>query len=384
MKNPVTNEKLIYQYGNALEPNYVFFKGAFEKNIETNLKTVYQTSSYIDGDSDLLVNSRAKKTAYEIECTFSNVFNSSYDRNFINRVFNGSKKTTFYFDYTYDPTLPVYTNRQFGKVYFHRTRTIKTPNQSEGQYEDIEKVQLDDTILLKSDRPYFYDISDCVEYLDYETYIASLTTWNGTTWSDSSTFWKYPPSSYGLVSSLSNADKLNYFTNLAPNGINYFMYLRDRFFERDTSQTVRRYIIDETQNSNSTGDYTTTNDLLNASADTDIFRIELSQMSAGQSIQVINTTNDSGLTITWADTVSSDAVLVYNNYTKKLYETSNETEIASNKYTVTIPDSSGQPLYFSGLLNPYRIGDPSFEIVRLINSTGTNLDVKIDVLPAYD
>lgn len=384
MNYPITNEKLIYQHGNALEPNYVFFKGAFEKNVETGLKTVYQTSSYIDGDSDLLINSRAKKTAYEIECTFSTFFTSSYDRNFVNRVFNGSKKTTFYFDYSYSPTSTIETPRSFGKVYFHNARTIKAPNQSEGQFEDMEKVQLDDTVILKPDRPYFYDISDCVEYLDYETYIASLTTWNGTTWSASSTFWKYPPSSYGLVSSLSDSDKLAYFTNLTPNGLNYFMYLRDRFFERDTTQTVRRYIINETQNSGSTSDYVTTDDLLEASADTDIFRIELSQMSAGQSIQVINTTNDSGLTITWADTVSSNAVLVYNNYTKKLYETINETEIASNKYTVTIPDSAEQPLYFSGLLNPYRIGDPSYEIVRLTNSTGTNLDVKIDVLPAYD
>jgi hypothetical protein len=160
------------------------------------------------------------------------------------------------------------------------------------------------------------------------------------------------------------------------------MQIRDRFFDRDTTQTARRYIIDETQNSATQSDYFTTDDLEFASADTDVYRVELSQMSTGQSIQIINLSNDSGLVITWLDGASSNATLVYNSYTKKLYEGANELEIPAGQYNVDIV--SDQPLYFSGLLNPFRIGDTPFETIRLINSSGTNLDVKIDVLPAYD
>jgi hypothetical protein len=106
-------------------------------------------------------------------------------------------------------------------------------------------------------------------------------------------------------------------------------------------------------------------------------------MVQNQNIQIINVTNNSGLVITWLDGTASNASLVYNSYTKKLYETASETEVDPYKYNVDIVRD--QPLYFTGLLNPFRVRNlVTYETVRFINSTGNNLTVKIDILPAYD
>jgi hypothetical protein len=381
MATALHDDKLIFQYGNAGSESFVFVKGAFEKTVVTALKTAYSTNSYTNGDIDMLGTQRPKKSEYEIEATFYNLFTSPYSQNYINRVFNGEKRTVFYYDFEYTPNLNINTPRNFGKVYYNKARTVKQPDQTEGRIQNIEKIALESTVILKQ-KPFFYDCSEAVEYIDYTNYLAGLSTWNGQIWDATSFYWKFNPASFGLVSSLTNDQKIAFFTNLANNAPRYLMQIRDRFFDRDTTQTARRYIINQTQNSATQSDYFTTDDLELASADTDVYRIELSQMSTNQSIQIINLSNNSGLIITWLDGASSNANLVYNSYTKKLYEGANEDEIPASQYNVDIV--SDQPLYFSGLLNPFRIGDTPFETIRLINSSGTNLDVKIDVLPAYD
>lgn len=377
----LTDDKLIFQFGNAGSESFVFTKGAFEKRVTTGLKTAYASNAYTNGDTDMLGSQRPRKSEYEIEASFYNSYTSPYSQNYVNRVFNGERRTVFYYDFTYDPSLTdIETPREFGKVYYNKARTIKPPDQVESRFENMEKVDLESTVMLKQ-KPFFYDCSEAVEYIDYVNYIADIPKWDQETWDNS--YWDYNPGSYGLISSLTNDQKLAFFTNLPANAPVYLMQLRDRFFDRDTTQTARRYIVNTTQNSNTQSDVTTTDDLEFCSADTDIYRIELSQMSQNQNIQIINLSNNSGLKITWLDGTSSNAYLVYNSYTRKLYETTSETEVDSYKYNVDIV--SDQPLYFTGLLNPFRVGSTAnYETVRLINSTGTNLDVKIDVLPAYD
>jgi hypothetical protein len=384
MATALHDDKLIYQYGNAGSESFVFVKQAFEKTIITSYKTVYTTNAYTNGDIDMLGSQRPRKSEYEIEATFYNLFNSPYSQNYVNRVFNGEKRTVFYYDFVYNPSLDINSKRDFGKVYYNKARTQKPPDQTESRIENIEKASLESTVILKQ-KPFFYDCSESVEYINYQNYIASLNAWDNNTyeWDTNNDGWDFASGTFGFIDDLSNTQKLEYFTNLHSK-LNplYLMQIRDRFFDRDTTQTKRRYIINETQNSNTQGVYSTTNDLAHCSADTDIYRIELSQMSQNQNIQIINLTNSSGLVITWLDGTSSDTYLVYNSYTKKLYQTANEIEVDEYKYNIDIV--SKQPLYFSGLLNPYRIGVLATEQIRLINSTGTNLDIKIDVLPAYD
>ena len=380
------NEKLIFQYGNAGDTSFVFYKGGFGKNINTAVKTAYATNAYSNGDVDMLGTQRARKSEYEIEATFKNFYSSPYDVNYINRVFNGTRRTVFFYDWTYNPALlDIETDRNFGKVYYNKARTVKPPDQIETQFENMEVIDLESTVVLKL-KPFFYDCSEAVEYIDYATYIANLNFWddNAYNWDNLNDGWDFNAASFGLISSLTNTQRINFFTNLEPTAPTYLMYLRDRFFDRDTTQVARRYILNQTQSSNTNSVYSTTGELSQASADSDIYRIELSQMSSGQSIKLQNLTNISGLTITWIDAVSSANLLVYNSFTKKLYETLTEIEISSSKYRVDIPENSDSALYFSGLLNLFRIGTLAFEQVRLTNSTGTNLDVKIDVLPAYD
>lgn len=384
--NSYTDDKLIYQYGNAIEPNYIFFKGKFQKNIATSVKTMYSDSFYIDGQVDMLQKTKARKNSYELECTFYNSFNSPYSLDYINRVFYGEPRLSFYYDYAYDPTAGK-NQREFGKIYYNYTRCIKPPNQSESQRDNMEKNDLVSDVILKPNTPYFYDCSDDVEYVLYTDYTAAVRQWdnNSLQWDNVSNLgWDYATNQFAVVSGLSNANKLDYFTNKKPDDPKYILFLKDRFFNRDTKQTNRNYVINETQNANTSSDYVTNDILQNASADTDIYRIELNQMAPNQTVEIKNLTNNSGIKITWLESSPSNAVLVYNSYYKKLYETTSETEIDSSKYSIQIPTENARALYFRGLVNPFRIRELPYEQIRITNQGVNNLTVKIDVLPAYD
>jgi hypothetical protein len=102
MNYSLHDDKLIFQYGNAGSESFVFTKGGFEKTVTTGLKTAYATNAYTNGDIDMLGTQQPRRSEYEIEATFYNFFTSPYSVNYINRVFNGSKRTVFYYDYEYD------------------------------------------------------------------------------------------------------------------------------------------------------------------------------------------------------------------------------------------------------------------------------------------
>lgn len=381
---PILNDKMLYQYGNADEPNYVFHKGDFEKRISTGVKTVYEDMPYITGEVDYLQATRAKKTMYDIEVTFANMFYSPFEIQSMNNAFSGAKRAIFYYDIIHNGNIGVHTPRTFGKFYYNYARLTKPIDQSEIMYDGAGKVQFDSTVIFKQ-TPAFYDCSSAIEYLNYTTYLANLARWDDNTfdWDTNNPGWDAAAGSYGLVSSLTSDQKYDFFTNLKTSPMDYLVILRDRFFRRDTTQIARQYILDETQSSNSQSDYALTEDLDDTSVDNNIYRIELSAMDSGQSIQIFNITNSSGIKITWLSSSQSDALLVYNSYTGKLYESVTEDDLDPNDYLVEIPDEADDRLYFSALSAVRQVRFQPKEQVRLTNSIGTNLDVKIDVLPAY-
>lgn len=381
---PVLNDKLVYQYGNADEPNYVFHKGDFEKRLSTGVKTVYKDMPYTTGEVDYLQGTRAKKTMYEIEISFANMFYSPFEIQSINNAFDGSKRMLFSYDIVHNGALGVHARRTFGKFYYNYARVTKPIDQIETIYDSAGKVQFDSTVILKQP-PAFYDCSNAIEYVNYATYLASLSEWDNNTfdWDSNNPGWDSAAGTYGLISSLTNDQKYQFFTNLKTSPMDYLVLLRDRFFARDTTQAARLYILDETQNSNSQTDYVLTDDLKDTSTDNTIYRIELTAMNDGQSIEIRNITNNTAIKITWLAGAQSDNVLVYNSYTGKLYETTSETDIDPGSYLAEIPDDANDRLYFSALSAVRQVRFQPKEQVRLTNSTGTNLDVKIDVLPAY-
>lgn len=388
----VLDDKLLLQVGNVLtktgksDPTLVFYKGGFSKKITGGLKTVFSESSFNPGNIDHLLDTPAKKKAYQIEIEeFANQFNSNYSLNFINKVIMGGVKILFFYDYAFQPTLRPDIPRPINKIYYSRARAIATPGQTEEKNENSQKGETDNPITF-SQMPFFYDCSESVEYIDYVAYLASLNKWDDPTtqWDDSTTQWDQAASSYGFVSDLTDAQKKQYFTNLKSGGVRYFLRLRDRFFERDTTQTKRQYLFEDSVLSASSKDLVTTDALITAGANSDVFRVELSALAPGQSLKILNLSNGSGVEIIWRNAIAPTDELVYNSYYNKLFLGGDEANIPTADYAVRVPPEAAQPLYFTGLLDPFRVGLPDYEQVRLIATAGANLDVKLDILPAYD
>lgn len=377
--SPVVNSKFIYQYGNVPDDVFVFYKGGFKKLIQTGVKEVSETSAFIDGDVDLKANDRLNKSSYLLDVDFTNQYNSQYTVDYINKIFMGVPRYAFFYDYTIDTTDP-YGTKNINKFYYNpHLRSIKPPDKTETERQNRYDGQDENSVILKMSNPYFYDCSEAVEWLSYTDYENGITYWDQEQWDNS--YWDAAPGVTGLVSSLTNSEKIAYFSDLEPNQINYFIQLKDRFFARDTTQTARRYVINNTYTGGSFTDTLLTTEFNTVTGNTSIYRIEIDNLVAGQSLEIRNLSNSSGIKITWTSP-SASGVLVFNSYYGKLYATSSETDINTNNYRVEVVGDKS--LYFTGLENPFRVVTFNPETLRITPSSGGNPNVKIDVLPTYD
>jgi hypothetical protein len=236
--------------------------------------------------------------------------------------------------------------------------------------------------------PFFYDCTEDVEYISFADYAGNQEIWDSTgvqtRWNSTNQYWLYPPGSFDYVSNLTNAQKLQFFTSVYPDSasINYYLQLRDRFFARDTTQTNRNYVLNNTYSASTQTDTTLTDLFQSVSSNRSLYRVEISELGAGQSCELKNLANNSGIKITWLSGSTSPSDLVFNSYYGKLYSGSSETEIEQALYSV---ESTGDtPLYFTGLENPQAVFVISNETIRVTLTAGSSPDIKIDVLAAYD
>lgn len=389
----VIGDKILYQVGTTNDKKLVLSKDGFQGEISGGVKNVWgadNTSSH--GQTYLIGDQAAKKTLYEFSIEALEGYDSDFSPSYVQSVFYSKPKLGFFYDYKRDKNSDPNEERPFGKVYFTRLVTSSVPTMGETRWGNAEKLDSSYKAAFKME-PFFYDCSDCVEYIDYVTYFNNLNFWDWDQvpplfleygWDQDDNSWDSFSEDYGLIKELTDEQKKTFFTNIQCGKVRYFMNLRDRFFDRDTTQTARRYIVNQTVSSSSQIDVATSDDLQLTSAECRVMRIELSQMVKDQSVTIINMTNASGITITWDSSTPSPASLVYNTATGELYSGPSEDKVPLTSYSDTIPAQATQMLYFQGLQDEFRIGIPDFEQVRIINSVGTILDIKIDILLAYD
>lgn len=377
---PVINSKFIYQYGNVPEDVFVFFKGGFQKLIQTGVKEVSETSAFIDGDVDLKSDQRSTKESYLLDVDFTSQYNSPYPIDYINKIFFGKPKFAFFFDYTISKTDPR-ANNLINKFYYNpHLRTIKSPELIETERENRMEGEYSGSVILKMNKPYFYDCSDALEYINFQGYENGIIRWDEAEWDND--YWDAVPGAFGDVKNLTGDEKLAFFSNIPSNFVNYFLQLRDRFFVRDTTQTSRRYVFNATCPAEINTDVTLTSTFDSVTAETRVYRIEMTSIGINQSLTISNLSNQSGIKITWRGNSPSPDNLVFNSYYGKLYSGDNEVEIDFSLYSIEAV--LREPLYFKGLFNPFRVIAVNREIVRARPSSGGSITVKIDVLPTYD
>lgn len=381
--NPWITSKFIYQFGNIPNPSYIFYKGGFEASLTRNIKEINSDASYIDGEIDNNYNRQAKKTGRIYKAKFNKQINDAYTNDFIDRVFDGYKDWAFFYATDdVDVVTSGYqtTQRYISRWYANRLRVIQPPKEDETERENMREGEKVYETTMKMYDPYFYDYTADLEYIDYDTYVNNLPLWGGSTWGG--TYWGYPPASFGLVSGLSDSTAWSYFVTLDPTNTSrkYFIQLRDRFFDRDLTQTNTNYYLNALYNASTTTDTKLTTGMENVNSNGSRYRIEITTMATNQTLSLNNLSNNSGIKITWTDNSDSPS-LVYNSIYGKLYNASTGVEIQSTKYNVEIVDES--VLYLTGLHNPYAINNITAETIRVITGAGNNLTVKLDVLQAY-
>lgn len=379
LASPVINSKFIYQYGNAPGDLYIFYKGGFNKLIKSGIKEVTETSAFIDGDVDLMQKKRSKKESYLLDVDFTSQYSAQYSIDYINKIFMGEPRYGFFFDYESkaDDKYKIAGIKRF--YYNPHLRTVKPPDLAESERENRYEGEYQASVVLKMNKPYFYDCTLDLEYINYEQYLQGQSKWDEEEWDTG--WWDALPGTLGQVSSLSNDEKLAFFSNLPADKANFFLALKDRFFARDTTQTNRNYVVNSTVAGDAQADFSMGTSFDESNARNQIYRLEFSPLGTNQSLTISNLSNNTGIKIKWLATTNS-ADLVFNSYYGKLYEGVNETEVPSSKYTI---EAVGQEaLYMTGKYNPFPVIDLNPEIIRVITSPGGSVTVKLDVLITYD
>ena len=367
------SDKLLYQFGNANQPCYVFFKNQFEGEQALGVKEQRADSSFIDGSVRLNRANKNMRTGSLVTYEFSNMF-FAYSSNIITQIFYSEPKLMFWFEVEdFDPDNPELF-RGVKKFYYSIADCTVPPTFTEDQLNNRAKPEQRYTTSFMLDKPYLYECTNEVEFID--TSIPQLISLWGTM--------RYGINVWGstqapaLVSTLTQDQKDDIFLHVDPMNITKFLLLKDRFFRRDVT-TARNYVYDRTVTANNTVTAQVTNAFRASPVDNRVYRIEISSVTTNGKIDILNLSNNTGLRITWvAPSPASD--IVYNSYYDALYDSAGE-RIPDGNYTSEALNSD--ILYFTGQLNNRPFGSTAQESVRVINNTSTTTDVKIDALLAY-
>jgi hypothetical protein len=372
------SDKVICQYGNAQEPNYIFYKQQFVGQLNNGVKEQRSNSALMDGSQRLNGAKRNKRAGYLFQYDFKNPFNAIFNVDFINRVFFDKPKLCFWYQYQYFQDNKTYY-RNLDKWFYNIADCTIPPAIKEKPLANKAVPDNTYTVGLTLEKPYLYDCSADIQYVSLSDYNAGATIWGAFNWGEANWGSSFTPIN---ISTLTPAQKQQFFVDLDMSNLNYFVFLRDRFFQRDTDYSGSyNYVINETLTDSSFIDVLTTDAFQDSPADNRIYRIEISQLQPDQVITIQNLDNDSGLQITWLDSVASPTSLTYNSYYNKIYSGATEIDVAANKYRIEAIDS--EPLYFSGLLNPRPFQTTTNETIRITNNQSSTPTLKIDNLMTY-
>lgn len=371
----ILGRKYLYQIGNGNGEYFVFPKENLSVVPNTSKKTVYEDNQQVVGNIDVFGTDGFKPTAttYKVDFVIQDKHFISID--YLKRVFwEGGETIAFWYDFDTQNDVRWY----YG--YVKVTQGIQDLDQSslspsnEGTSYSVE---------LTNSTSLIYRCQDDVFYINKD-----LTSNSGVTYGDTLYVDVSHTGSTVYSGEFLNAD-INVNTLSIPNKKLYFDYERrypiyttDRYIKY-TIPSIKSsgLLLDTTITTNDITDIYTNDVIRETSYKNQIYWIQIGSLQQNQSITIVNQDNNSGLTITWLNTISS-TTLYYNNKAGRIYDL-NGNIILISQAKIDRALNTNSFLYFdaeNSLNNWLRYSNQQ---LRITKNTTSNLTLKIDILPTY-
>jgi len=389
------NGLLLYQFGNAKDKHIVFNKAGFRASLITAVKNLYNPldgvattgGSIRYGDR----NRSQKYTSYILDVEnykIGKYFNHSYLTGNINtetiatlkNALHDKPKWLFLFDYD--------TAGNVNKIYYTKAEEARPPKQSEGDRNNnlAPTADYETDFAFTLEKPVFYELDkEYASIVDYNIWANSALTFAGdgilTFAGDGVTTFAGRSNGGGVVGlSLLNQNQLNtYFGGYNPNF--FINFIEDKFFGlTNLSVSNSRAILNTTLTTNSLTSIVVTSELMDTTADNEVFLLEVGSLAQNEYISIIDTENNSGMKLTWLHT-SSSGTITYNSATGKVYNTTTRALIPDSYYR--IEQESDYFLYFSPRKQNQDFNLNAPETLAITKFTSDNLLVKMEVLKSY-
>jgi hypothetical protein len=367
--NYMRRQKILYQFADGFSNYFVFPKVELGINTDNSLKTNYENNRLTDGLINLSVDQKFRKGSYIYTVTFLLDNKDFFDIDYIKSVFwNGYRQIGFFYDLDIDSNMTFYYN------YLTVTNSFTEDYKTKEEYnQSVIKL----TVELTAENPFLFACDSNLAYFNKSAFVSNQRKWDEGLW-DVGVWDPGIALSTISISGLTLQEKLDLFYN-CKNNDNALVYT-DRFFNPISYSLGGNLVIDQSLTVNTPIDIQTTSFLADSTADNRTFIIELSTMSLGDTVQITNITNKSGLMFTWLSAVNSPSLFYYNSVKNRCYQANGTIIPASD---IQIVQQSNAFLYFNPKRTLNAVISTFNDSIRLQKNSSLTITVKIEALKTY-
>jgi len=372
MSNFLKTKNYIYQIGNGRSDFFIFPKTEFGAKVSKPLKQSYSESNFIDGQIRTNLLDRNLLSSAEFNIDFYIEETNYFDLNFVKKMFVAKPTISFYYQTNASEDLNIFFNPT--------TDIVNTVDQQESSSSSDGQSNLRVNAGLKLPLPFLYECKPSIAYFDYSSFVISqLLYGGGDIYGGGAVYGQADILSTILLSSLSIENKLNFFTSCNSNKA--LVYI-DKFFNKSFfSIEAGQEVVNLTLVNNSLVNTPTSNIYRKTTADNRIYLIESSGiLNTNEWFSIVNTDNQSSIKVTWTGVSASPAVVYYNSYWERLYDSLG---VEINPLNYRIDQDQPHFLYFTPLASQNRTLNIQTENLRIQKTSINNLTIKLENLNTY-
>jgi hypothetical protein len=370
-------DKILYQFGDALEDYYIFAKYGLNYTLKPGVKTIRETSAIYDGESRINNTNANFKTDYILEVVFTMNIYEQGGINYLNKIF-GDRKIRKIFLYEKD------LYNQISKFYFNWAEVVEPPTQVNEEQESLGLENRKYSTKIRFLTPYFYECDDNLRYFSATDFEANKLYWSSTaipgqnnSWGNTTVpkpYWgKTYLSAFPKVSTLNANSQSALFDIALPKSPLQF---KDRILAREDYTFASTGIFTTTLTTNNATTTNTSGLNLNTTSENRLFRLKFSALGQNETISIKNISNNSDILITWNYQVANTNDIEFNSYWGTFFDTVTGKEI--NTSYISWDYTLDSLLYFSDLnsINPYSMRTTDNLILQKNTSSNNTITIQ--------